>query len=434
LSVQRIKADLVIRNIGQLVTISGHTNRPCVRPTESDLGIIGTREHSPPDICVASRRGVICFVGKISQMGNFVDTGSAVELDARGGLVLPGFVDPHTHCVFAGSRETELNDKLAGLTYLEILAKGGGIMKTVRETHAAGDSEILDQTRTRLQRMLFLGTTTVEIKTGYGLNVQDEIRLLQIIDELRKSGKFDITSTLLSAHAIPPEYFKNVEGYIENVVKPSIDCTAEKKLASYCDVFMEQGIFGRDEAKSILQYARSKGLDLKIHADEFTDMGGSNLAAELKVRSADHLMNASMEGIKALSKAGVMAVLLPGTSLSSFSSSYANARQMITDGCPIALGTDLSPNSWIESMQFVISLACYKLRMTAAEALVASTINAAHAIGRAQDVGSIEVGKKCDVLLANLKNYLEMPYRIASNTIDTVIKSGEVVEIRVNHS
>lgn len=427
LPAKRTKADLVIRNIGQLVTLSGYSQKACIAPTEASLGIVG----SPltEDACIASKEDVICFEGRGSGVGDLVDTSAAIEVDARGGLVIPGFVDPHTHCVFAGTRESELNDKLGGLSYLDILSKGGGIMKTVRDTCAASDSQITTETKERLDRMLSLGTTTFEIKTGYGLDFKNEIRLLGIIDHLKNVGNYDIVPTLLSAHAVPPEFSKDIGQYIDTVVKPTIDYSSKNKAASFCDVFMEEGIFGREESRSILEYARSKGLALKIHADEFSDSGGANLAAELKVVSADHLMRASSEGIKSISEAGVIPVLLPGTSFSSFSATYANAREMISNGCTVALGTDLSPNSWIESMQFVISLACYNLRMTPAEALVASTINAAHSIGRAKDVGSIELGKKCDVLIMDLSNYGEIPYRVASNNVATVIKSGQVVEV-----
>jgi imidazolonepropionase len=423
----RVKADLVIRNIGQLLTMSGHSTRVCTRPTEADLGIIAGQEKTQ-EICVASKEGRVCYVGRISELSDQVDCASAAEIDARGMLAMPGYVDPHTHCIFAGSRESELQDKLAGLSYLEILAKGGGIMKTVRDTRASRDSEIIEQTEKRLERMLELGTTSVEIKTGYGLDFDNETRLLHLIERVSKSSKSDIVSTLLSAHALPPEYARNSGKYLDEIVFPTIDYSAKNKLASFCDVFMERGVFEVDETRTILEYARSKGLDLKIHADEFSDLGGAKLAAELRVRSADHLMNASIDGIRSLSKAGVVSVLLPGTTLSSFSSSYANARTIISNGCAVALGTDLSPNSWIESMQFVISLACFNLRMSPAEALVASTINSAHAIGRANEIGSIELGKKCDILIADLNNYFEVPYRIASNTIHTVIKSGIVVK------
>jgi imidazolonepropionase len=427
LPAKRTKADIVIRNIGQLVTLSGYSQKACTAPTEASLGIIGSP--MTKEACIASKGDVICFVGHSSEVSDLVDTSAAIEVDAGGRLVIPGFVDPHTHCVFAGTRETELNDKLEGLSYLEILSKGGGIMKTVRDTRAASDSQIREQTKGRLHRMLSSGTTTFEIKTGYGLDFKNEIRLLGIIDRLRNVGNYDIVPTLLSAHAVPPEFSKDIGQYIETVVKPTIDYSSKKKAALFCDVFMEEGVFGQEETRSILEYARSKGLALKIHADEFSDSGGATLSAELKVVSADHLMRASSKGIKSISEAGVIAVLLPGTSFSSFSASYANAREMISNGCAVALGTDLSPNSWIESMQFVISLACYNLRMTAAEALVASTINAAHSIGRAKDVGSIELGKKCDALIMDLSNYGEIPYRVASNNVATVIKSGQVIKI-----
>ena len=407
--------------------MSGYSHQACVRPTESSLGIIGNPTTSYA--CIASKADNICFVGKFSQLHDSIDTSSANEVDAGEALVIPGFVDAHTHCLFAGSRESELNDKLSGLSYLEILTKGGGIMKTVRETRAASDSQVITPTKERLDRMLSLGTTTFEIKTGYGLDLNTEIRLLRLIEQLKNFGNYDIVPTLLSAHAVPPEFSKDIHHYVEKVVKPTIDYSSDNKLATFCDVFMEEGVFGREESKSILEYARSKGLALKIHADEFSDTGGASLAGKLRVVSADHLMRASPAGIKDLSDAGVISVLLPGTSFSSFSTAYANAREMIARGCAVALGTDLSPNSWIESMQFVISLACYKLHMTPAEALVAATINAAHSIGRAKDVGSIEAGKKCDVLIMGLSNYGEIPYRIASNNVATVIKSGEIVDV-----
>lgn len=427
LASKRIKADLVIRNIGQLVTIAGHSERPCVQPTKSSLGIMGS---SPgPYACVAAKGNTICFIGMHSELSDFVDTSAATELDARGRLVVPGFVDPHTHAIFAGSRETEMIDKLSGLSYLEILQKGGGILKTVRDTRNATNLQIKEQTRERLARMLTCGTTTVEIKTGYGLDLKSEIRLLQIVDELGKTEDQDIVSTLLSAHAIPPEFSGQVDKYIEQVVKPTIDYASESGLAEFCDVFMEEGVFGREQSRAILQYARAKNLGIKMHADEFSDLGGASLAAELRAISADHLMKASIDGIKALFQAGVIPVLLPGTSLSSFVACYAKARDFIANRCPIALASDLSPNSWIESMQFIMSLSCYSMQMTPAEALVASTINGAHAVGRACEVGSIEVGKKCDILIMELIRYEEMPYRIASNNVATVIKNGRVAKM-----
>jgi imidazolonepropionase len=423
---KKSKADFIISGIGQILTVSGFSRKPCVSPNEGSLGIIGNA--ATGDICLASEKGRICFVGRCSEMIGSIDRASAVEIEAKGKLVIPGFVDPHTHAIFAGSREGELNDKLSGLSYLQILAKGGGIMRTVRDTRSASDSKILQETRERLRRMQSFGTTTFEIKTGYGLDLKNETRLLRIMEDLRKNEGYDISSTLLSAHAIPPEFSNDPDQYIKEVVIPTIDVASKNKLASFCDVFMEEGVFGRDQSKAILEYARSKGLGLKMHADEFSDLGGASLAAQLEVVSADHLMKASSDGIKSIARAGVIPVLLPGTSFSSFSPSYARAREMIENGCAVALGTDLSPNSWIESMQFIISLACYELRMTPAEALVAATINSAHAIGRAQDVGSLEVGKKCDALIMDLSDYGEIPYRIGSNNVSKVIKASKVVK------
>jgi imidazolonepropionase len=310
---------------------------------------------------------------------------------------------------------------------LQILEKGGGILKTVRETRNASDSQILEETKARLNRMFCYGTTTFEVKTGYGLDLESEKRLLQIIEQLSKTHGFDVAPTLLSAHAVPPEYAGREVQYIEDVVRPSIDFASENKLARFCDVFMEKGVFDRSQARQILVHAKSKNLGLKIHADEFSDLGGARLASELKVTSADHLMQASPEGIRELAESSIISVLLPGTSLSSFASSFAKARDFISNRCPVALATDLSPNSWIESMQFVMSLACYEMHMTPVEALVGATINGAHAIGKAKDVGSIEVGKKCDLAIMNLSNYEEIPYRIGTNNVRIVIKNGSLV-------
>lgn len=427
LPLERTRADLVVRNIGQLITNAGYSRNPCTRPNESSLGIIG--KASSNKACIASKDGKLCFVGYINDLQGSIDTSNATEIDAGGALVIPGFVDCHTHAIFAGSRESELNDKLSGLSYLDILAKGGGILKTVRATREATDSQILAETQERLRRMLSFGSTTVEIKTGYGLDVKNEIRLLRILKQLSNTVEVEIIPTLLSAHAIPPEYKGNSNGYIKEVVEPTIANSEKEKLAEFCDAFMEEGVFGAKETTAILEYARSRGLKLKIHADEFSDLGGAELGAKLEVVSADHLMKASEAGIKALARSGVVSVLLPGTSLSSFVPTYANAREIIRQGGAVALGSDLSPNSWIESMQLIISLACYMMRMTPSEALIGATINAAHAIARGAEIGSIELGKQCDILIMDLSSYEEIPYRIGTNNTATVVKGGEVVEI-----
>jgi imidazolonepropionase len=422
---ERTKASFIVRNVGQLVTISGHSKGPCAHPDESSLGLIGDKESHKT--CIASKDGKICFVGNSDKLSDTIDSSSAIEIDAHGRLVLPGFVDCHTHTIFSGSREDELNDKLSGVSYLDILKKGGGILRTMRQTRVASDNQILDETQDRLKRMVSFGTTTVEIKTGYGLDLSNEMRLLRIMKRLSELREVDIVPTLLSAHAIPPEFSGNSAGYIGSVVKPTIDGASKEGLAEFCDVFMEEGVFGAQETTAILEYAYSMGLKKKIHADEFSDLGGAALGARMNVVSADHLMRASSEGIKALAQGGVVSVLLPGTSLSSFSPSYANAREAIRQGGAVALATDSSPNSWIESMQLIISLACYCMKMTPAEALVGATINAAHAVSRASSIGSIELGKKCDLLIMNLSNYQEIPYRIGSNNVSAVIKNGNLV-------
>jgi imidazolonepropionase len=418
----RTKATLVVKNIGQLVTITGSSSKPVVRPSKESLGVL----HGP-GICVAARNHRICYIGYSKSMSEAIDFSEAKLVDAKGALVLPGFVDAHTHCIFYGSRENELAQKLQGLSYLEILSKGGGILRTVRETRNASDEEIIEQTRARLDRMVKSGTTTVEVKSGYGLNLGEEIRLLSILNKLRTRFGYDIVPTLLSAHAMPSEFEKPKE-YIKQVVYPSVDAAKKEKLASFFDVFLEEGVFSRKDCKAMLEYAKKRGFALKIHADEFSDLGGAELAAQIHAVSADHLLRASKANLELLALSGTIAVLLPGTSLASFSPNYADARTIIDSGGAVALGTDLSPNSWIESMHLVICLACYCMKMKVEESIVGATINAAHAIGRAKDVGSIELGKRCDLVLTNLKDYNEVPYRIGSNIVEKVVKNGAIVK------
>ncbi len=417
----RSKVSLIVKNIGQLVTLAGFSYRPALHPVEETLGLIPGSK-----ICVAAARNRISYVGDLAGLAETNDTSEAVEIDAQGSLVLPGFVDSHTHCVFSGSRENELSQKLNGVSYLEILSKGGGILRTVEQTRSASDEQIIRETTARLNRMLENGTTTFEIKTGYGLSLEQEIRLLNILEKIRTEDRYDIVPTLLSAHAIPNEFRGESDRYIREIVFPTIDVAREKELAVFVDAFAEEGVFSIDQCRSVLQYAQRQKFALKIHADEFSDLGGAKLAAELRATSADHLLRASDSGLELLANAGVISVLLPGTSLTSFAGGFAKARSVLASGGAVALGTDLSPNSWIESMQLVIYLACYGMRMTSAEALTGATINAAHAIGRAGDVGSIEIGKRCDLLVTNLKNYNEVPYKLGSNIVKTVIKNGKV--------
>jgi len=420
---QRQRADLVFYNIGELLTFSGNSRKPVLFPTQNSLGVLNTG-----DLCVAAVGEKIAYVGRKSDLNDNLSTSSSIDIDCQKHLVMPGFVDSHTHAIFAGSRENELSSKLSGMSYLDILKSGGGILKTVRETNRASDEVLVSQTKKRLERMIAMGTTTAEVKTGYSLSISGEIRLLELLEKLRIDFGFDIVSTLLSAHAIPEEYSGKKESYLSEVVIPSINVASERRLAKFCDVFLEEGVFDFADAETILNHAARVGLLTKIHADEFSDQHGAELGASLKVVSADHLGRSSLEGILALSKSGVIAVLLPGTLFSSFVGTYAKARQYIDLGLPVAIATDLSPNSWIESMQFVISLACYGMRITVEEALVAATINGAHAISRAHDLGSIEVGKKANILVCEVDSYNEIPYRIASNVVQKVFRNGSLAQ------
>jgi imidazolonepropionase len=418
----RQKADLVLHNIGELVTLSGNSARPVRHPNVESLGVLNTRE-----LCLASSSGKIAFIGRRSDLSSELSASAAEEIDCKGKLVMPGFVDSHTHSIFAGSREQELSAKLEGMSYLDILKSGGGILRTVRETNQASDQDIISQTVDRLGRMNSFGTTTFEVKTGYSLTVSGEIRLLEIIAKIKRDFGFDIVPTILSAHAIPLEYQGRPDAFISEVVFPSINVSAERKLAIFCDVFLEDGVFGYRDTEAILLHASRIGLFSKIHADEFSDQGGAALGGKLNVVSADHLGRSSLEGINSLAKSSAVAVLLPGTLFSSFVGTYAKARQFIDLGVPVAIATDLSPNSWIESMQFIIALACYGMRITVEEAIVAATINGAHALARAGDIGSLEIGKQSDLLICSVDNYRQIPYRIACNVVDKVVKKGEVV-------
>ena len=418
----RAKADLLLTNIGEILTLAGHSSKPVTFTDVQSLGIL-----RGSDLCIAISGDRIVFVGSHSDLPESVQTASAAEIDCNTKLVMPGFVDCHTHAIFAGSRENELAAKLSGASYLDILKSGGGIQKTVNDTNQASDSDVLSQTRARLDRMIGFGSTTFEVKSGYALTVSGEIRLLEMLQRLRSKEKYDITSTLLSAHALPLVYSNRSIAYLQEVVIPSINLSAERGLADFCDVFLEEGVFDYREAEMILTQAARIGLKTKIHADEFSDQHGAELASRLRTVSADHLGRSSLDGISDMARSGVIGVLLPGTLFSSFAGSYARARQFIEAGLPVAIGTDLSPNSWIESMQFVISLACYGMRMSIEEAIVASTINGAHALSRGNEIGSIEVGKKADILLCDISNYQQLPYRIASNVVEKVIKGGRLI-------
>ncbi|MBC2721113.1 imidazolonepropionase [Desulfosporosinus sp.] len=415
-----VYADLLIHSAQMMATMSGYSESPACGEDMSKIGLIA-------DGAVAIREGKIVAVGTTQDLRAKGWVGpDTKEISARGKVVTPGFVDPHTHVLYAGSRENELSLKLKGVPYLEILKQGGGILSTVRSTKQASDEEIKAQTHRRLRTMLSMGTTTVEAKSGYGLTVEEELRALRLIHELDGEQPVDLVPTFMGAHAVPPGYSE--EEFTNYVVDEMLPQIAAEGQAEFCDVFCEPGVFSLESSERILVKAQALNLKLKMHADELASAGGAQLAAKLGVISADHLLQASDEGIAALAQQGVIAVLLPATSFNLAKNSYARAREMIRAGVPVALATDSNPGSSpTESMPLVLTLACLYLRMTPEEALTAVTINAAHAIGRANQIGSLEVGKQGDVVILDIPNLNYLPYHFGSNPVEMVFKRGKIV-------
>ncbi len=359
-------------------------------------------------------------------------------LDAAGHVVMPGFVDSHTHLLWVGDRAAEFEQRLEGKSYLEILAAGGGILSTVRLTRQASIQAMLDETRPRLLDMLLHGTTSAEAKTGYGLQLETELRMLQALLLLDAEGPLELSPTFLGAHAIPPEYQGDPESYTSVVcaeMLPGVRQWWEAHLPSrplpFVDVFCETGAFSLAQSRRILEAAKSLGFPLKIHADEFDNLGGASLAAELGAISADHLVKTSAADIAALAKSETVAVALPCTPFGLAERDYTPARAILEAGGLLALASDLNPGTaWGGSMQFAIALACRYMRLTPAQAIVAATLNAAAAIGRTDLIGSLEPGKQADLLILNVPDYRHLGYRFATNLVQTVIKRGKVITIK----
>lgn len=419
-----VACDLLIHSSSELVTVAGGTQRPKRGPELADIGVIENG-------AVAVAGGRIVAVGGTDEVRRRAAVGrDTVVIDASGKTVLPGFVDPHTHVVHAGSREFELGMRLAGRSYMDILAAGGGILHTVKATRAASLDELAAQTRRRLDVMLAHGTTTVESKTGYGLNTETELKQLAVNRRLAAEHPIRIVSTFMGAHAVPPEYRDDPDAFVQLVIDEMIPAAAGAG-AEFCDVFCERGVFTVEQSRRILEAGKAAGLRPKLHADEIVSFGGAELAAEVGAVSADHLVYASEEGIRRMAETGVVAVLLPATTLFLMGQRYAPARRMIEAGVPVALATDCNPGSSpTESMQLVVALACLCLRMTPAEAIAAATINAAHAIGRAHEVGSLEVGKRADIIVLDAPNHQFIPYKVGINLVERVIIDGRVVLVR----
>ena len=351
-----------------------------------------------------------------------------LTIDCQGKMVTSGFVDPHTHPVFYNKRDSEYAMRLAGSSYEEIANNGGGIISSVNGVRKASEDELVTKLDKRLDRFIENGTTTIEAKSGYGLNIESELKSLSVIDKLNSTHHIDIVPTFMGAHAFPNEYKDDHLGYVELICKEMIPAVSEQGIAKFNDVFCEKDYFSINESRQILECGIKYGLKPRMHADEFVDSGAAELAGEIGAFSADHLMAVSEEGIKALADNNVIATLLPGTTFFLGKSNYAPARKLIDAGITIALATDYNPgSSHIQSMPFIISLACLFLGLTVEEAFAAATYNAAQTLGLHNEVGSIELGKKADLIIWDLDSLIDIPYYISNHPIQKVLKNGEVV-------
>lgn len=413
---------LFVRRARQLVTLAGSSAAPLVKEKMSDLHIIENGS-------VWIENGTIVAVGADDELTRqFADRLAEAEvIDAKDKTVTPGLVDPHTHLVYAGSREHEWTMRLSGATYMEIMNAGGGIHATTKATREASEEMLYEESKRRLDQFLLHGVTTVEAKSGYGLSLEHEIKQLEVAKSLDDTHPVDIVSTFLGAHAVPPEWKHDPDEYVRLVIDEMIPEVSRRGLAEFNDVFCERGVFTPDQARRMLEAGKAYGLTPKIHADEIEPYGGAELAAEVGAISADHLLRASDEGLRRMAERGVIGVLLPGTAFFLMTKA-ADARRLIDAGVPVALATDCNPGSSpTVSLPLVMSLACLHMGMTPAEAMAAATINAAHAIGRAHLVGSLEPGKKADLVIFNVPNYVQIMYYYGVNHVETVIKGGKVV-------
>ena len=412
------KADFAIVNANELVTLKETSDRPQTKDEMNDLRIIRGG-------AVAAKNGKIVAVGTTKEVLSRLEKGYEV-VDASGKLVTPGLIDPHVHLVFGGSREEELEQMaVKGVPYLEIKAKGGGMPTTLRATAQASTEELLKTTTHILDTMLIHGTTTIEAKSGYEMTFQGEIRQLEIIKTLNETHPIDLVSTFM-AQGIPVEYADKVDQLTDQIVNKWIPEVAKRKLAEYCDVFCEKGYFNVTQSKRILEAGMKHSLKPRIHADWLAHSGGAKLGGELNVISADHLIFTPPEEIRTLVKKGIVGTFLPTTPFC-YLGTYAKARDIIKAGLPIALGTDLSAADMCESMQMMMTIAILQMRMTTEEALTAATINAAHAIERAKEVGSLEVGKKADIVIFDAPNHKYFSYHYGVNLAEKVFKNGELV-------
>lgn len=416
-----MKATMVIENIQNLITIQGE-NKPRAGKSQKEIGLIENG-------IIAVNEDRIIYVGQGRLPAEIEVDANTIILDGTGKTVTPGLIEAHTHLVHGGSREHELAMKLEGRGYLEILAAGGGIHSTARATANATFEELYNKAEKSLNTMLSFGVTTVEAKSGYGIGSFDtELKQIKVANKLNEDHPIDIISTFMGAHAIPEEYKNDSNLFVEKLVNDMIPHIADEKLAKFCDVFCEEGVFSVDQTRVILNAAIANGLIPKMHADEIVSLGGAELAAEIGCISAEHLIAASDQGIKDMANKGVIAVLLPGTSFNLQKGTAARARKMIEENVPVAISTDYNPGSCpSENLQLMMTLASLTLKMVPEEVIVGVTMNAAAALGIEMEVGSLEVGKKADITIFDAPNLDYIIYHFGINHTDSVVKSGKVV-------
>ncbi|AMO87648.1 Imidazolonepropionase [Solibacillus isronensis B3W22] len=413
---------ILINNANEVLTMESDVKLPRRREQMSELGL----KTEVSVLIEGDRIAMIAPLDEIKQEYPHL-VGSAEVIDARGKIVMPGLVDCHTHLVHGGTREHELNMRLAGRSYMDIMNEGGGIHYTTTKTREASFDDLYNKTVQHLNEFLRHGVTTVEAKSGYGLDLENEIKQLYVVKKLQEEHVVDIVSTFMGAHAVPKEYKGNEDEFVKIIIEQMIPKVAELGLAEFNDVFCEKGVFTPAQSRLILEAGKAYGLTPKIHADEIEPYEGAELAAEVGAISAEHLLVASDEGIAAMAKAGTIAVLLPGTAFF-LRAPYARGRLMVDSGVPVAISTDFNPGSSPTiSLPFIQNLACMNMGMTMEEVLCATTINAAHAIKRADEVGTLEKGKQADVLILDVPNYKQLQYFYGMNHTDTVIKAGDVV-------
>ena len=414
-----MKKPIWIKHISQLATLASDINGPRSKEAMSELGLI-------EDGSLWLEDGKVLAVGTTIELEKqyALKAHEAEIIDATGHLVTPGLVDPHTHVVYGGSREREFEMRLEGATYMEIMNAGGGIHATTRMTREATEEELFKQTSRRLDSFLQHGVTTVEGKSGYGMNLETEIKQLRMMKRLQETHAIDLVPTFMGAHAVPPEFKGKEDEFVDHIINDMLPVVAEEKLAEFNDVFCEIGVYTPEQSERILEAGKKLGLTPKIHADEIEPYGGAELAAKVGAISAEHLLKASDEGIKAMAEAGTIACLLPATALY-LREGAAAGRKMVDEGVAVAISTDCNPGSSpTTSMPLVMNLACISMRLTPAEALTAATYNAACAINRQHLVGSLEVGKQADIVLWNVKSYQELQYLFGVNHIKKVWKKG----------